>query len=697
MAEVQNEWIEIYDDLNRLVKGLSEGELVFADDFTLKDSLQVLELMSPKMDPGMTVRNIDNEDISIAKLYTISESQIETLMVNMLSMEYKWLSGQSPFETILSFVYFDKALFNQISESTSHYACFKSYLKSSVQSFKLLNHIVYSSEVYAEEDFFPFPFAVSNRLIAVSIEDEDIVSSINEYKSAANEVENNNLKLFLNYRINMLETLFQMRRGNETSFKEAGFSLQKLKACLSDLQDYLISSSFETGIDDAYFNFSLFPEYMGPKPPTQSTNFNISEVFSFYVKLCSDFTKSLDIFQCKTLKEIYIFLNHFGRLNANIIVRSSIAPLLYCEGNKLLQSLEYEKIISEDILKFNLNQDIFQSAAYKEGIQVFIRKLYDIYRCFLYNKSRIHRNLLNLIQSLKESNVALWYVDKLIHIKQLEEYKIKYSLNTEDLKVFEFTDSLCTWAMQWTLRSVQTYLLLGFELDLYSTNEISTICWILILVVKAIQLGRTKVLNATLANLANKIKVLTIAYKKEKTKHRHKIKKKLKEMKHKESELKLKQKPKMETDSKDQNLLYEDEIVSLTCTSFHQLFMLVNDKRFEINRNKFETRFKKLKYVLHELPTFETISQALSPGAASNLRQQSILSMENNLKLTKIACQSLLRGSSCDVSKNYYQALLKLSLNNYIMFIKLKKDIETNKGIITVTTNRDSILPLLTE
>ncbi len=97
---------------------MKTGELVIDEKFTLYDCLTVLEIMSPKMDPGLKSKDIVTfgEKIKLDTFYPLQESNKEVIHILMktLVLEATWLEGQHSIKTVFTLTLFFKLVLDKI-------------------------------------------------------------------------------------------------------------------------------------------------------------------------------------------------------------------------------------------------------------------------------------------------------------------------------------------------------------------------------------------------------------------------------------------------------------------------------------------------------------------------------------------------------------------------------------------------------
>lgn len=198
-----------------------------------------------------------------------------------------------------------------------------------------------------------------------------------------------------------------------------------------------------------------------------------------YRDILEEFIMICDFPHCKSIEEMYRFLSAFSARNPNVVTRSRIINFLYDENCTALYKYEYSDLIKRDMHDFGISEDLYSHELCENFIRNgLIAAIYDIFRICTTNRSRKRRKIVHLLRNWREIQPSLDILYQQIYIAEFEKASTKRSPE----RIF---NTLGCWGIKWTLRLMNEFLLLGFELHLYSIYEIDFIVWYLDYLAKA--------------------------------------------------------------------------------------------------------------------------------------------------------------------------------------------------------------------
>lgn len=179
-ADDTGQWRDVTKLFLSSIEKLNTGELLKSEGLTLSDAMIAFEVMDPKMDSGLIIRNANRKILGLKQ--SIEEGSIKAIdltiseLIGIIDESYAclatWLEGHHPAQTIMTNVYFqDQILEEKLIKDHCLSVFSNTFLKIAFYLDRLI-HMVFTMD---EEDFF-----LNNGKfnLAWHLEDQAVLSSI---------------------------------------------------------------------------------------------------------------------------------------------------------------------------------------------------------------------------------------------------------------------------------------------------------------------------------------------------------------------------------------------------------------------------------------------------------------------------------------------------------------------------------------
>ncbi|XP_057868332.2 uncharacterized protein LOC131075505 isoform X2 [Cryptomeria japonica] len=486
-----------------LAKELQVGELIHGENFSLFEAMSALEIMDPKMDAGITTCGFHSLEEAIeSNAAPISLSILETIdvMDHLLACEATWHKGHSLAQTVFSCLYLLDV------ERTSPNPLLHSYCRTVRATCELIRSAVSDSRTHEEEDFFTMAFG----LVLKKEGDEKCLSMLNaveetlsrQLRACKNSVAKKKLTedfeplqsdpeleegyckavlCRLRFRKAFYHALTYMGkpqgRGLEMAHKHIRSGLLELEGIRESLifLSSISGNSCKVEVDDSTtasgqmavgFDDSINRRLLAPTPPRSIKILNWKMALDYFEKLLEDLDQICLMPLNLSMEEILQFTVDFQKSQPDLVARSRLQLLLVHDGKLFGRDLLSDVICRAiNMTQLSNNQEFHKN----------------------YLVTQLGRLMLNLLRILC-TNTA-WQRRKLG--KSLQEWgtlfhQLEVACNNQLESNSSSIEGKGLWMMQmmnWTGEQTcwiaARYLLLGFELELYSFSEYCMIYWYL--------------------------------------------------------------------------------------------------------------------------------------------------------------------------------------------------------------------------
>lgn len=213
------------------------------------------------------------------------------------------------------------------------------------------------------------------------------------------------------------------------------------------------------------FDKSLSKLLTSGSPPREIKPTPMDEAVAIYHKFVSDLVVACSPGEWTMMEHVRIFLSEFSRRKADIVARSLVLLLLYCE-KKIYGKHGFMDWMTEEMAMNGVPSVLLST---QEGVQYSARCIETVYeslKVYLHNRSRQRARIEYLLEE--------WSV------LQLEAAAVDERFMAEmNIPKAAYPRYFTAWSLEQVNVLMIHYVLLGFELELYAPGEYSTIYWYL--------------------------------------------------------------------------------------------------------------------------------------------------------------------------------------------------------------------------
>ncbi|XP_012474354.1 uncharacterized protein LOC105791033 [Gossypium raimondii] len=504
-------WADASPLLQAACAGLRDGELIHGDNFNLFAAMSALEIMDPKMDSGIvcTYYSIDEAIENGAAPIPISlDSTIDVrctidIMDHLLACEAAWHKGHSLAQTVFSCIYLLRL------DRTAPHALLHSYCRIIRATCKAVVSVVSDARTHEEEDLFTMTYGLplngdgdDKCLSILNAVEETISRQLRACKATSSKrrlpedleplQSNPNLEegfckallCRLRFRKHFFHVLSCMKRpqgrGLESARKHIASCLTELESilksadflrscfdesCEGDIDDKTTASGFEPIGFDAMLNSRL----SAPTPPRAIKILSWKKAVEYFVKLLHDLDVICSYSLDPRLESLLRFVVQFQKSQPDLVARSHLQLLLVQDG-KLYGRDPFFAVINKAaaLPEATKNHDIQKNESFLQlGMLVM-----NLLKILCTNAAWQRRKLGKFLQDWRVIYVQL-------ELAFRNEYgEVSSSSNDENtcMKIFQH---ILLWVEEQTYWIAFRFLILGFELELYSTGEYCMVYWYL--------------------------------------------------------------------------------------------------------------------------------------------------------------------------------------------------------------------------
>ncbi|KAK9268389.1 hypothetical protein L1049_000138 [Liquidambar formosana] len=505
----QSVWADVSSLLEAACDDLRDGELIHGENFNLFAAMSALEIMDPKMDSGIVCRYysvdeaIENGAAPVPLSFdrTIDVQCIIDIMDHLLACEATWHKGQSLAQTVFSCIYLLRP------DRTSSHALLHCYCRIIRATCKAVISVVSDARTHEEEDLFTMAYGLplngdgdEKCLSMLNAVEETISRQLRACKAPSlkkrvledieplqtnSDLEEGYCKALLcrlRFRKHFYHVLTSMRRpqgrGLELARKHIASCLSELD-CIRRSSDFLRSSACNTsehGVDDRTtasgcqpigFDATLNSRLSAPTPPRAIRTLSWEKAVEYFEKLLHD----LDIICSYSLDPLFErvlrFVVQFQKSQPDLVARAHLQVLLVQDG-KLYGRDPIFSVISRAaaLPEVTKNHDIQKNEYVLQLGQLVINLL----KILCTNAAWQRRKLGKILQDWRVIHVQL----ELAFKKEFGEMSIIISDENVCMKLAKH---ILIWVEEQTYWVAFRFLMLGFELELYSPSEYCMVYW----------------------------------------------------------------------------------------------------------------------------------------------------------------------------------------------------------------------------
>ncbi|KAH9805295.1 MAK10 [Citrus sinensis] len=495
-------WADISPLLDAACKELGDGEMIHGENFNLFAAMSALEIMDPKMDSGIVSKycSLDEaiEDgaapVPLSHDKTIDVQSIIDIMDHLLACEATWHSGHSLAQTVFSCIYLLRL------DRTSSHAILHSYCRVIRATCKAVVSVVSDARTHEEEDLFSMTYGLpldgdgdEKCLSFLNAVEETICRQLRAYIEPLQhnlDLEEGFCKALLcrlRFRKHFFHTLACMRRPQGRGFEMAR---KHIASCILELESILKSAEFlrfgvcgtcEDGIEDKTtasghtpigFDASLNSRSAAPTPPRAIKILSWKRAVEYFVKLLHDLDVICSYSLDPSLEGVLRFVVQFQKSKPDLVARAHLQVLLVQDGKLYGRDPIFAVITKASALpEFTKNHDIQKSECFMQLGQLVINML----KILCTNAAWQRRKLGKILQDWR-----VIYVQLELALRN-EVGEVSSNMDDEKMSV-KILRHVLNWVEEQTYWIASRFLMLGFELDLYSPSEYCMVYWYLYVV-----------------------------------------------------------------------------------------------------------------------------------------------------------------------------------------------------------------------
>mmetsp|Transcript_12249 Transcript_12249/g.22737 ORF Transcript_12249/g.22737 Transcript_12249/m.22737 type:complete len:779 (-) Transcript_12249:232-2568(-) len=532
----KEEWDDVTEVVRKECEALGVGGVMLREGFTLQDSMNALELMSPKMDPGMNlskVRSVRHRyDEGSLNLPPKSDAELVAVCDVLLAMEAAFYNGHALPTSVHSCLLVSHDALAILQEKSTSIMARKLEQK---EAFKLgaddsseavmatityvlltailrtcaaARSIVMLADMYEEEDFVPSTMGLP-MADKLSIDDvvellafaENIITQqvAQGFGEAFSDRGCQSILEIIRFRSELLQLFAKMNEPELTGFPEAEKLAEKLLKRFDAGAGPLrpdqteIEKTFAKETPERVLDQMVNVKLLAGSPPRAKPNDELAPAHKFYRDMLQHFKAVCCLREQTTLLGLYTALLELSELEPCIVVRSFLVPMLYTEKKLVLGKFTYEAWITESMSEFGVTAQEAGTEACASFAEVMVKPIYEVLRLLTGNRARQRRNIANILPTWAQVQREAELQDQFVFLQlrpDLTEAKLETMDPKEIRESIHFT--IHGWVVEWTIRLMIHHLLLGFELELYALQEHDIMFWHLGYLVEQARTNRTE-------------------------------------------------------------------------------------------------------------------------------------------------------------------------------------------------------------
>ncbi|KAK4854328.1 hypothetical protein QYF36_022325 [Acer negundo] len=502
-------WSDVSPLLEAACRELRDGELIHGDNFNLFAAMSALEIMDPKMDSGIVCKYYSIDEavengvapVPISSDKTIDVQSTIDIMDHLLACEATWHNGHSLAQTVFSCIYLLRP------DRTSSHAILHSYCRVIRATCKAVVSVVSDARTHEEEDLFTMAYGLplhgdgdEKCLSMLNAVEETIYRQLRACKATSSkkrvsediEPLQHNLDLEegfckallcrIRFRKHFFHVLTCMRRPQGRGLELAR---KHIASCMSELECILNSAEFirlgafgtcEDGVEDRTtasgrapigFDASLNSRSSAPTPPRAIKILSWEKAVQYFLKLLHDLDIVCSYSLDPSLEGVLRFVVQFQKSKPDLIARAQLQLLLVQDGKLYGRDPIFAVITKAAALpEVTKNHDIQKNEYIVQLGQLVINML----KILCTNAAWQRRKLGKILQDWRVIYVQL-------EIALRNEFGSVSSISDDENICVKIFKHILNWVEEQTYWIASRYLILGFELDLYSPNEYCMVYW----------------------------------------------------------------------------------------------------------------------------------------------------------------------------------------------------------------------------
>ncbi|KAL8728353.1 MAG: hypothetical protein Q9181_005374 [Wetmoreana brouardii] len=495
---------DISFDFRDAASALNTGQLVKDPYFTLFEAVGALEIMDPKMDSGFLAVGEKFED-EFDVLQELLPEEFVGLMDQILCHEVAWHMGHPLSQSLFTSYHIDRLLWptpKSLEEANFFdrdqgfrsgkgvlHTAFRAFCLALIKCCDFINRRIGQEHYYEEEDFVSNLY---NRNLLTDIAAEEIhelldqAIRLTEQEISIDEAVRSALTIRLRLRARLLIAV-------ECDLNpDRDVQIQFWKHCAELLPDLLETRRIAKPVQEA-FSIKIQRRLASSVPPRPMVEVDFKDAHVFLGHLCRDAADVYHILECSGNSNILNFTYVFQsrKPQPSIYIRCLLQSLVF-HDMKVLGKITITKLIFDDLEELVLPADIlidpangnveaphdprFQIAKEMRGLVLRIGDPFlDMFRAICMNRSRMRRMLCHLVLDWESVQLEAENLD--VEVRKYTGEKPLIDGEPAGTEVWSFP--LSSWVYHYKLRQMEWIVQLGFELDIYQDDELSSMYWYL--------------------------------------------------------------------------------------------------------------------------------------------------------------------------------------------------------------------------
>ncbi|KAK0570569.1 hypothetical protein LWI29_003304 [Acer saccharum] len=474
-------WSDVSPLLEAACRELRDGELIHGDNFNLFAAMSALEIMDPKMDSGIVCKyySIDEAvENGVAPVPISSDKTIDVqctidIMDHLLACEATWHNGHSLAQTVFSCIYLLRP------DRTSSHAILHSYCRVIRATCKAVVSVVSDARTHEEEDLFTMAYGLplhgdgdEKCLSMLNAVEETIYRQLRACKATSSKKRVSEDIEPLQHNLDLEEgfckaLLCRIRFPFfPCSYLYEKTSRKRLGA-FGTCEDGVEERTTASGRAPIGFDASLNSRSSAPTPPRAIKILSWEKAVQYFLKLLHDLDIVCSYSLDPSLEGVLRFVVQFQKSKPDLIARAHLQLLLVQDGKLYGRDPIFAVITKAAALpEVTKNHDIQKNEYIVQLGQLVINML----KILCTNAAWQRRKLGKILQDWRVIYVQL-------EIAFRNEFGSVSSISDDENICVKIFKHILNWVEEQTYWIASRYLMLGFELDLYSPNEYCMVYW----------------------------------------------------------------------------------------------------------------------------------------------------------------------------------------------------------------------------
>ncbi|KAL1954838.1 hypothetical protein VTO42DRAFT_526 [Malbranchea cinnamomea] len=508
---------DITEEFTKAASALNTGQLVKYEYFTLFEAVGALEIMDAKMDSGYLAAGESlDDDYDIWR--ELLPEEVVGIMDQLLCHEVAWHMGHPLSQTLFTSIYLNRLLWPvpaTLEEAQFHRGkergaqepnfpgdrigagrgdqklvslVLRAYCLALVKACDWIHGVVTFEYYYEEEDFVS---QLYNRKLLSDIDSEQIRAVVNEaiiwLERDGSGIEKEVKSALLDRLIFRREFLSALELATDSSDRKC---IQHIRKSSRQLELIANSSTLGKSVEDS-FSLKIQRRLASTVPPRPMVKVKFEDAIQFMTRLCQDFIDAQTILDYSGPHNLRTSLWALQSRNPQpaVYIRS-LCQSLILQDMRVLGSLSIKQFMFDELADLVLpssqildgaNDEVENPSDFRfqlaKQMESFIKRMaqpfIDTYRTACLNRCRVRRTLTHSVLDWDALQAEAEDFDVQIRNLTLEP---PIKLHGDEPT---YSYPLSSWAYHHKLRQLRLIIQLGFELSIYSPEELPGMYWYL--------------------------------------------------------------------------------------------------------------------------------------------------------------------------------------------------------------------------